>query len=104
MPTGSPMPTNGRAVATLTAEILSLKAERDALIIAHNYQRPEIHDLAHVVADSLRMARRATESAAPASVVCAAHLTAQTAPIATPEQHALIPDPGAGPPLAHTSQ
>src|SRR5256714_1884571 len=102
MPTGSPMPTNGRAVATLTAEILSLKAERDALIIAHNYQRPEIQDLADVVADSLRMARRATESDAPVIVVCGVHFMAETAAIANPEKRVLIPDPGAGCSLADT--
>ena len=98
------MPTNGRAVATLTAEILSLKAERDALIIAHNYQRPEIQDLADVVADSLRMARRATESDAPVVVVCGVHFMAETAAIANPEKRVLIPDPGAGCSLADTIQ
>jgi len=98
------MPTNGRAVATLTAEILSLKAERDALIIAHNYQRPEIQDLADVVADSLRMARRATESDAPVIVVCGVHFMAETAAIANPEKRVLIPDPGAGCSLADTIQ
>src|SRR5256714_13714246 len=104
MPTGSPMPTNGRAVATLTAEILSLKAERDALIIAHNYQRPEIQDVADVVADSLRMARRATELDAPLLVICGVHFMAETAAIANPDKRVLIPDPDAGCSLAATIQ
>jgi len=89
---------------SLAAEILALKAERHALIIAHNYQRPEIQDLADVVADSLRMARRATESDAPVIVVCGVHFMAETAAIANPEKRVLIPDPGAGCPLADTIQ
>jgi len=91
-------------MVSLTAEILALKAERDALIIAHNYQRPEIQDLADVVADSLRMARRATESDAPVIVVCGVHFMAETATIANPEKRVLIPDPGAGCSLADTIQ
>jgi len=91
-------------MVSLAAEILALKAERDALIIAHNYQRPEIQDLADVVADSLRMARRATESDAPVIVVCGVHFMAETAAIANPEKRVLIPDPGAGCSLADTIQ
>ena len=89
---------------SLTAEILTLKAQRGALIIAHNYQRPEIQDLADVVADSLRMARRATESDAPVIVVCGVHFMAETAAIANPTKRVLIPDPGAGCSLADTIQ
>src|SRR5438309_3818333 len=89
---------------SLTDEILTLKAHRRALIIAHNYQRPEIQDLADVVADSLRMARRATESDAPVIVVCGVHFMAETAAIANPEKRVLIPDPGAGCSLADTIQ
>src|SRR5438445_11827675 len=89
---------------SLTAEILTLKAQRGALIIAHNYQRPEIQDLADVVADSLRMARRATESDAPVIVVCGVHFMAETAAIANPTKRVLIPDPGAGSSLSHTLQ
>jgi len=98
------MQTRSATVATLTAEILALKRERGALIIAHNYQRPEIQDLADVVADSLRMARRATESDAPVIVVCGVHFMAETAAIANPEKRVLIPDPGAGCSLADTIQ
>jgi len=91
-------------MVSLAAEILALKAERDALIIAHNYQRPEIQDLADVVADSLRMARRASESDAPVIVVCGVHFMAETAAIANPQKRVLIPDPGAGCSLADTIQ
>src|SRR5213080_921602 len=96
------MQTRSAAVATLTAEIHALKRERGALIIAHNYQRPEVQDLADVVADSLRMARRATESDAPVIVVCGVHFMAETAAIANPDKRVLIPYPEAGCSLAAT--
>jgi quinolinate synthase len=88
----------------LVSEIRALKVERRAAILAHNYQRPEIQDLADVVADSLRMARRATELAAPVLVICGVHFMAETAAIANPEKRVLIPDPGAGCSLAETIQ
>jgi quinolinate synthase len=88
----------------LVAEIQALRAERGAAIVAHNYQRPEIQDLADVVADSLTMARRATESDAPVVVICGVHFMAETAAIANPDKQVLIPDPGAGCSLAATIQ
>src|SRR6266542_3218676 len=98
------MPMNPPATRSLITEIRALKAQRRALIIAHNYQRPEIQDLADVVADSLRMARRATQSDAPVIVVCGVHFMAETAAIANPGKRVLIPDPGAGCSLAETIQ
>src|SRR5256885_16376213 len=89
---------------SLTDEILALKAKRGALIIAHNYQRPEIQDLADVVADSLRMARRAAESDAPVIAVCGVHFMAETPAIANPGKRVLIPAPGAGRSLAEADQ
>jgi quinolinate synthase len=88
----------------LVAEIRALKAERRATIVAHNYQRPEIQDLADVVADSLTMARRATESDAPVIVICGVYFMAETAAIANPDKQVLIPDPGAGCSLAASIQ
>jgi quinolinate synthase len=88
----------------LAREIRTLKAERGAAIIAHNYQRPEIQDLADVVADSLTMARRATDSDASVIVICGVHFMAETAAIANPDKRVLIPDPGAGCSLAATIQ
>ncbi len=93
-----------RAMTDLTPEIRALKAERRAAIVAHNYQRPEIQDLADVVADSLTMAPRATESDAPVIVICGVHFMAETAAIANPDKQVLIPDPGAGCSLAATIQ
>jgi len=93
-----------RVMTDLTPEIRALKAERRAAIVAHNYQRPEIQDLADVVADSLTMARRATESDAPVIVICGVHFMAETAAIANPDKQVLIPDPGAGCSLAATIQ
>src|SRR6266436_5070590 len=88
----------------LIGEIQALKADRGAAIIAHNYQRPEIQDLADVVADSLQMARRATELDAPLLVICGVQFMAETAAIANPDKVVLIPDPTAGCSLAATIQ
>jgi quinolinate synthase len=88
----------------LIAEINALRVERHAAILAHNYQRPEIQDLADVVADSLKMARRATELDAPVLVICGVHFMAETAAIANPDKVVLIPDPTAGCSLAATIQ
>ena len=88
----------------LVAEIDALRRERGAAILAHNYQRPEIQDLADVVADSLQMARRATELDAPVLVICGVHFMAETAAIANPDKRILIPDPTAGCSLASTIQ
>src|SRR2546425_9943498 len=80
----------------LIAEIHELRSERRAAILAHNYQRPEIQDLADVVADSLQMARRATELDVPVLVICGVHFMAETAAIANPGKRLLIPDPRPG--------
>ncbi len=88
----------------LIDEIHALRIERRAAILAHNYQRPEIQDLADVVADSLKMARRATELDAPVLMICGVHFMAETAAIANPGKRVLIPDPTAGCSLAATIQ
>src|SRR3989441_2300163 len=92
------------ATTALTAEIRALKLERGAAILAHNYQRPEIQDLADVVADSLQMARRATQLDAKVLVICGVHFMAETAAIANPDKRVLIPDLNAGCSLAATIQ
>jgi quinolinate synthase len=88
----------------LIAEINELRETRRAAILAHNYQRAEIQDLADVVADSLQMARRATALDAPVLVICGVHFMAETAAIANPRKRILIPDRTAGCSLAATIQ
>jgi quinolinate synthase len=86
----------------LVAEIRALKAERGAAILAHNYQIPEIQDLADVVADSLQMARQAIAFDVPVIVICGVQFMAETAAITNPDKRVLIPDPEAGCSLAAT--
>ena len=88
----------------LLDEIQDLKAERGAAILAHNYQIPPIQDLADVVADSLKLARVATEVDTDLIVLCGVHFMAETAAIANPEKRVLIPDRDAGCSLAATIQ
>lgn len=90
--------------AALVDEIMALRVEREAVILAHNYQIPAIQDLADVVADSLQLARQAAESRASRIVLCGVHFMAETAKIANPETQVLIPDTGAGCSLADTIQ
>ncbi len=86
--------------AALVEEINALRAERKAVIVAHNYEYGEIQDLADYVGDSLGMAQFAARSAAPVLVVCGVHFMAETSAILSPEKTVLIPDPEAGCSLA----
>src|SRR5947208_9628382 len=86
----------------LISEIRTFKAERRAVILAHNYQIPALQDLADVVADSLQMARQATALNAPVIVICGVQFMAETAAIANPDKLVLIPDVEAGCSLAAT--
>ncbi len=80
--------------------IRRLAAGRDAVILAHNYQRPQIQDVADHVGDSLALARLATASTARVIVLCGVYFMAETAKILSPERTVLIPDAGAGCSLA----
>jgi quinolinate synthase len=84
------------------AEVRRLAAERDAVILAHNYQRPEIQDVADHVGDSLALSRLA--AAAPQSTIIFAgvHFMAETAKILSPDKTVIIPDARAGCSLADT--
>ena len=80
----------------LHEEVRSLARAREAVILAHNYQRPEVQDVADYVGDSLGLARFAAASAAPVIALCGVHFMAETAAILCPGRTVLIPDPKAG--------
>ena len=85
---------------SLIKEIGRLKAERNALIVAHYYQRDEIQAIADVVGDSFALARHCTESSAPLIVFCGVHFMAESAKILSPEKTVLLPAIDAGCPMA----
>jgi quinolinate synthase len=89
-------------VDEIVAEILRLKQERNAVILAHNYQLGEVQDLADFVGDSLALSQQAAQTDADVIVFCGVHFMAETAAILTPEKTVLIPDLEAGCSLAAT--
>ena len=88
------------STASLKAEIRDLARARNAVILAHHYQVPEVQDVADYVGDSLGLARNAAAAEAAAIVFCGVHFMAETAAILCPDKTVLIPDPDAGCSLA----
>ena len=86
----------------LADEIRALAKERNAVILAHNYERPEVQDLADYVGDSLGLSREAARTSADVIVFCGVHFMAETAAILSPEKTVLLPDLGSGCSLADT--
>src|SRR5580693_929681 len=83
-------------IRELSAEVRELARARDAVILAHNYQLPEIQDVADFVGDSLALSQQAARAEQAVIAFCGVHFMAETASILSPTKTVLIPDPDAG--------
>ena len=93
---GEAGPLGSAEISELSEEVRSLAAARDAVILAHNYQLPEIQDVADFVGDSLGLSQQAARTEASTIAFCGVHFMAETASILSPQKTVLIPDPNAG--------
>ena len=94
-PTGPP-PLSEAETRELSREVRELARTRDAVILAHNYQLPEVQDVADFVGDSLALSQRAAATEHATIAFCGVHFMAETASILSPSKTVLIPDPDAG--------
>jgi len=88
----------------LNAKIQELAKEKNALILAHNYQPEEIQAAAHITGDSLELSRVAADNDADIIVFCGVHFMAESASILSPEKKVLLPEPTAGCPMADMAE
>jgi quinolinate synthase len=88
------------SIPALQEEVRALAAERGAVILAHNYQLPEVQDVADFVGDSLGLSQQAARTGAPVIAFCGVHFMAETASILSPDKVVLLPDLDAGCSLA----
>src|SRR5215211_3636794 len=103
LPTLSPAATGTlgpEEAAPLKEEVRALAEERNAVILAHNYQVPEVQEVAHFVGDSLGLSRKAADTDADVIAFCGVHFMAETASILSPGKTVLLPDLDAGCSLA----
>jgi quinolinate synthase len=89
-----------KQIAEISDEIRALAEERSAVILAHNYELPEVQDVANYRGDSLGLSRQAAETDAEVIAFCGVHFMAETASILSPQKTVLIPDLDAGCSLA----
>src|SRR4030043_304687 len=85
---------------TVEERILELKKARNAVIPSHNYQRGEVQNIADFVGDSLELSQKAAKTKADVIVFCGVYFMAETASILNPQKTVLLPDAGAGCPMA----
>src|SRR5262245_22767260 len=89
-------------IAELQTQIRELARTKNAVLLAHNYERPEVQDVADFVGDSLGLSREAAKTSADTIVFCGVHFMAETASILSPKKTVLLPDLAAGCSLAAT--
>ena len=98
--TDAPIRSREELVAELQRDIKALAKERNAVILAHNYERAEVQDVADFVGDSLGLSREAAKTPADVIVFCGVHFMAETAAVLSPQKIVLLPDMAAGCSLA----